>query len=119
MFCLGADVELRVAPISGFLNPPRNGIKRSESVVARQAQRNISKAHDHDWDPFDSPLSGSSDEEALAVRHNGVATGAAVRNKAKKSSETMLITLVHGDMAIFCGDDFEVSFDRYHMVLSR
>lgn len=67
---------------------------------------------DDDW--FDSPLSSSSDEEALSVRHNGLASGVVAR-KAKKPSETMLITLVHGDMVIFCGDDFEVGFNQYHM----
>ena len=117
MLCLGADVELHVVPASGFASLPRPVVKRSESVVARQSQRIVSNAHDDD--PFDSPLSSaSSDEEALSVRHRGgLAVGSVAPRtiKTKKPGETMLVTLVHGDMVLFCGDDFEVKIGRYHM----
>lgn len=118
ILCLGADVELCVAPVSGFAksSPPPPVIKRSASVALRQAQHTVDKAVDDD--PFDSPLSGaSSDEEALSARHPSKDPGAVPRSKAKKPAESMLITLVHGDMVIFYGDDFEVSVDRYHMLM--
>ncbi|KIP07421.1 hypothetical protein PHLGIDRAFT_420395 [Phlebiopsis gigantea 11061_1 CR5-6] len=116
ILCLGADVELCVAPVSGFAKspPPPPVIKRSASVALRQAQHTVDKAVEDD--PFDSPLSGaSSDEEALSVRHPSKDPGAVPRSKAKKPAESMLITLVHGDMVIFYGDDFEYTLHRTGM----
>jgi hypothetical protein len=105
MLCLGADVELNVAPASGFPSVSRNGAlaKSVSAPLARQSAIRVDE--DDDWDPFGSPL--TSEDEALSTRL--AASLSRNRVKASKQPESMLVTLVHGDMLLFSGDDFEVS----------
>lgn len=93
MLCLGADMELNIIPSSGY--------SKSENIVRRLARE------DDEHDDSDLADADSSDEEALATRF--APPKVAGPSKMKKETESMFFTLVHGDMLMLSGDDFEVS----------
>lgn len=106
MLCLGADVELTITPKRGFPVASRSASKQPDRASARQARQAIAKTAESDDEfsaMFDGPLS-SSEDEALSTRH---AVNTRVKAE-KKLTQSMFVTLVHGDMLLLSGDEFEV-----------
>lgn len=95
--CLGADVELTIVPTSGYPFAPHNERRGGNGRAARR------RSGDEDgWSNSDSN-SDSEDDEPLA------ASMLKKRKSKKPAVESMLFTLVHGDVVVLSGDDFEVS----------
>ena len=97
IMCLGADVELTIVPTSGYPFAPHNERSAGNGRAARRRSRD-----EGGWSNSDSN-SDSEDDEPLA------ASMLKKRKSKKAARESMLFTLVHGDVVVLCGDDFEVS----------
>lgn len=98
MLCLGADVELNITPISGFPVTRRNN---GTKLVSAPVQASLARMDPDESDSFGSAL--TSEDEALSTRRVSIA-------KKLKQSESIFVTLVHGDMLILSGDEYEVRF---------
>lgn len=109
MLCLGADIELDIIPKHGFPVSTRSISKQPERASAQQARQAITKAAESEDEfsaVFDGQLS-SSEDEALSTRR-----AASTRVKVeKKPAKSMFVTLVHGDILLLSGDEFEVCCD--------
>ena len=99
IMCLGADVELTVVPTSGYPLAAHNGRGAGNGRAAARRSR-----EDEEWPDPDSD-SDSEDDQPLAM-------SALSNGKGKKTKESMIFTLVHGDLLVLSGDDFEVSCDQ-------
>ncbi|GJE93213.1 Zn(II)2Cys6 transcription factor [Phanerochaete sordida] len=115
MLCLGADLELTITPKRGFpVQTSRSDSKQPDRASARQAGPVAMKVDESDDEfraVFDGPLSDSSDDEALSSRRPPK-TQVKVE---KKSTQSMLITMVHGDILLLSGDEFEYALHRTGM----
>jgi hypothetical protein len=98
ILCLGADVLLSLVPKGGFscgqfdLTDQNSGHGHfSTEAGARDDKKSGSPSTSH----FQSKKSGSS------------------KNKSKKNNDVLAIHLIHGDILLLSGDNFEVrTFDH-------
>ncbi|EKM50059.1 uncharacterized protein PHACADRAFT_264561 [Phanerochaete carnosa HHB-10118-sp] len=110
MLCLGSDIELNITPKHGFPVSTRSISKQPERVSARQAITKAAESEDEFSAVFDGPLS-SSEDEALSTRR-AASTRAMTE---RKPTESMFVILVHGDMLLLSGDEFEYTLHRTGM----
>lgn len=108
MLCLGANIELSIIPKHGFPVPTRSIGKQPERVSTREAITKVAESEDEFSAVFDGPLS-SSEDEALSTRR---ATSTRAKDE-KKPAESMFVTLIHGDILLLSGDEFEVCCDFF------
>ncbi|KAI0343310.1 hypothetical protein BDW22DRAFT_1356923 [Trametopsis cervina] len=125
LLCLGADVELSIVPRGGFEAVIRER-PTPNTVVEDPAPENRDEFQPYDPDDTeeeDVPLSISTKGAVEPKKMNspiaslsvvGSADGSRDK-KLKKRPERMFVTLVHGDMLLLSGDEFECSIHRTGM----
>ncbi|THG99799.1 hypothetical protein EW026_g2605 [Hermanssonia centrifuga] len=114
ILCLGADVEFSLSPRAGF--PPvevsmQLGQSPRRNLKASKVKYEVKDLADSDDD--------DDDEEPLFTRlghTRSVSNSALVKASAKRKRQSeLLLTLVHGDMLMLSGDEFEWVLKRTGM----
>lgn len=128
MLCLGANVELSISTKS------YSGTMEAEKLIRPAlAQEPTLARREADMTEVDDPMDpDNTDDTLLPVRSDlyhiepepalpvinisSTSTGKKGGGNVKKyiSREAMFITLVHGDILILNGDDFEVRSENHH-----
>ncbi|OBZ74135.1 hypothetical protein A0H81_06177 [Grifola frondosa] len=112
MLCLGADVELTISPKSGKKGRPRYV---AEKPVTSHLQ------DDNNFEPFGLMDVDDEVEDSNVDRYTHESISSSMSNKggnhgkSRSTEEALLVTLVHGDILIVAGDEFEYSIKRTGM----
>lgn len=104
MLCLGADVELvfKLEPAGSLKSRTRSNTR---GVHVAHTPLIHSEDEEDEYMDEDEPVTGLFDIER-SVSVSGPPKS--VPKKMKKNEDVLFITLVHGDMVLLSGDDFEV-----------
>ncbi|KAJ3530412.1 hypothetical protein NM688_g7713 [Phlebia brevispora] len=120
MMCLGADVDLAVTPCSTLHAVEGDTQHLSSALPGPSLPAEVLNGL-HTLDTMDTD---SEEDVPLSVAHPRVVSATSASTapvsgaKPKKGSE-VFITLVHGDMLILSGDEFQWSLKRTGMSLHR
>ena len=101
---LGADIELTIVPKGGFPLPAADAPEPRASTSRLDAEDAMDVDDDDDSDA--PPVSTSRVKSARSASARGAKSAA---KTGRKKGEDMLITLIHGDILMLNGDEFEVS----------
>ena len=121
--CLGADIELTVAPACGIQAVQAPTTSSQRAAVATEMLDDLIQLDPMDSDDEEEiPLSVVRQKQISASNASPVSEALVSNTKRKKASD-ILVTLVHGDMLVLSGDEFEVrlSFplDGWCLVINR
>ncbi len=106
--CLGADVELSLTPACKPQPMEIDATVSSKpSAVSAQMLDDLIPLDPMDSDEEDIPLSVAR-LRVISPFSASPASAAPVSNAKRKKDSDILITLVHGDMLVLRGDEFEV-----------
>jgi hypothetical protein len=109
VLCLGQDVELNIVPKLGFEKPESCGGRMTDSdhVEKDDFRDNFGKE-----DLVGDTIPSEGDPEVLASMAKPASSAAIGKaRKTKSPAEDLRATLVHGDILLLSGDDFEVNMD--------
>ena len=106
---LGADIELTIVPKGGFSLPAEDAPEPRASTSRQRARANAAEdaMEVDDDDDSDAPPTWAS--QAKAARSASAHGAKSAAKTGRKKGEDMLVTLVHGDILMLSGDEFEVS----------
>ena len=113
ILCLGADVLLSLVPKGGF-SFNKNGIQEYRSGIGR-ANAVSDDEDDSADDSVDDYMANpdACDRKAARCGASSPRKGTISKGKhSKKYKDRLLVNLVHGDVLMLTGDDFEVSAPR-------
>lgn len=111
ILCLGDDTELSLIPKSGFKGP-EDPIAVDESMLDGLIPLDQDDPMDGSFmkgenDAFaGAPLDMMDETEVTVLEET---SSKVPRRPGAKQKQTILVTLVHGDMILLSGDDFDVS----------
>ena len=103
LMCLGADVELTIVPKGGF--PSVSAVVAGAPDDAEKDGEPDAMDVDDDDEP-DTPL--ALVKQAKTAESASASRASARSGAGRKKAEDMLLTLVHGDIVLLSGDEFEV-----------
>ncbi|KAF7793518.1 hypothetical protein EIP86_004632 [Pleurotus ostreatoroseus] len=113
--CLGADIELSVAPACGIQAVQAPTTSSQRAAVATEMLDDLIQLDPMDSDDEEEiPLSVVRQKQISASNASPVSEALVSNTKRKKASD-ILVTLVHGDMLVLSGDEFEWSLKRTGM----
>lgn len=127
ILCLGADVELTLTPQEGFRTPVPDADATPASIEVPPSRLShavpVPLSMDDDFEPYDPMDEDESIDAGLLSEVHEVATSvsaaiisapapnsqnASTSSSAGKKDDVIFLTLVHGDMVLLEGDNFNV-----------